>query len=406
MHYKKAVSFVCCWWMLWALVSYSADRLFPPSPLVYYLVFLFCMGLLIGSVSCSSLGIVQGPRLEAEEFIRKYIFNLKILMIPVLCGMTWVFYKSFLLVLHSGLDLSSIRASFYQYTYNWFPKKILWSIYILLSGIVIHLLIISVLPLFLQKVRLPSISFIVLMIGEAFANGSRGLLYSTGILALFYSWFFLSELRGVSLKKGTILLCIFLLSVIGLYVVSKARGDSLIERGKEYHLVGLTLLSNVVEKRQGYEKDAGYLGRYCLGGGEYFFDMFIRAFVEQKFSSPAMDSVKLQSLPVPTGMAPDSSIHFLNNNTFYTILSSPYRDFGDIGVLVFGILAGYLLTYYEVQYDVYRSCSALTWLTFYGYNVIMGLFGVTLETPGFWAVLVLLIYLEKPTKKFSFQRTS
>lgn len=86
------------------------------------------------------------------------------------------------------------------------------------------------------------------------------------------------------------------------------------------------------------------------------------------------------------------------------MLSSPYRDFGDMGVLLFGLIAGLLLTYYEAQYESYHSTFALIWLTFYTYNFIMGLFGVTLETPGFWGVLLLLLYVEKSNQRDSLQK--
>lgn len=403
---KKAVGFVCCWWLFWGVSSFETSELFPPSHTVFYIVAIFCLGLWLGSIGYELIAKKRDANHRyTEEFIPSYMLILKFLLFPVILGMLWIIYKAFLLVATAHLELSLVRSSFYNYTYDWFPNKVLWSGYVLLSGITIHFLIVSFVPLLLKKKWLPTIGFIFLLAGETIAKGSRGLLYSMVVICFFYSVIFLQKFKKISVRKIFVLSCaVFIFFGGGLYLVSKARGDSVIKRGIEYHLVGMSLLSNIVEARQGYEEDTPYWGRYCSGGIDYFLSMLIRVFFDKEYFTPSMDSMQIQAVPVPSGRAPDSNIHFLNNNTFYTMLSSPYRDFGDMGVLLFGLIAGLLLTYYEAQYESYHSTFALIWLTFYTYNFIMGLFGVTLETPGFWGVLLLLLYVEKSNQRDSLQK--
>ena len=405
---KTAVLVLGFWWIFWAGVATSRNKNLFPAPAAINLVVLWCLGLILGFIAFQKLGgdfLAQAPSVSSFRIFRRQFLAL---FVPTFLGSIWILYKAIYFIFIQGLSFPALRASFFDYGASgvfWFPSKYLWSLFLILSGTTFQFLLIWTPSLLLRKDKWILWPLLFIVGVQTFALASRGLLYAIVLMMLFQGLLRIVMGRRIPVLASKIGKRTFLMALIAMSFTSFLRGHSVLVNGSEYHSVGFTLLSNVVEKRAGWEGDSLNWGRLSFGGLDYLFTIVVRGLgVDPHYTSPAYESSKIEMISVPTNEY-ENEPSLTWSNAYYTILSSPFRDFGEIGVLIFGIVISYFLCSFERSYIQYGSLESLAWLSFLMHNCLMGLFGASLETQSFWIVLILLLFATtNKTLNFDFLR--
>jgi oligosaccharide repeat unit polymerase len=156
--------------------------------------------------------------------------------------------------------------------------------------------------------------------------------------------------------------------------------------------LGLSYKSKLIAST---ERPSLGLGRYTLGGADYIISMAIRGLGDKSFTTPVRDNIQYQSRPQLLADEMPNKPRLVHYNAFYTFFSSLYLDFGFLGFIFLGLLIGSSSTFFYLRFLATGSIFDLIWLVFITYNSLMGLFGVTFETPGFWLTFTSLIFINQ-----------
>ena len=351
-----------------------------------FLILIFCFSFLIGGGLLALLAeqkasVIGGPEVKKAS---RFVF---LCLAPILVLSFYAFFKTCILVFIKGYSFSHIRHLFFAFPEGgnfWFSHKFIWSLFLILSGFVFHFLLVVSLPLFLfNKGKLLFITFLVFVFLETFTRMSRGLIYSIVVCAVFVLYMLYSEKRLRVNKKhlffsgaGLIIIMIFL---------SLMRAHNPITGFIRYHTIGFMMLTKLIDKDYFFNSSTFTYGRMTLGGFDYLFGIFFRGLGDRFYQVPAYYNSFLENKLILL------DLKVLGYNSFYTMLSSPYLDFGEAGVGIVGIIIGFFTTKFEYLYRKNNDVMALIWLLFIFYNCIMGIFGAVFEVPGFWLTLIGLV---------------
>ncbi|MBT3981976.1 MAG: oligosaccharide repeat unit polymerase [Bacteriovoracaceae bacterium] len=396
----NTLSLILVWWLGWSFISVlDLGSVAFPNTNVEFLALLFGASMVVGSFCFQSKG-ASSTSISVENGNASRLLNLigYTLVVPVILVSLFLLYKTIVIFMNEGVDLMHIRIRFFQIGKNgnlWFSSKIFSALYFILSGVCFHFLLISSMAqLVLLKKKLPMVLLILLVVIETAFKLSRGPLYSLGVCGLYLVFCFPEFLKLT--KKHVVRIALGgALSVPAFYLISLARNNSFFRAVFNYHTVGFTLFSKMMENDNFFITNDPSFGRMTLGGLDYLYTIFLRGLGEKMFSSPTHLNLFYQSYKIVTGDKLPTHHWFYTHNSFYTMISSPYWDFGDIGVVFIGLLIGYYVRKFEISFRDKKDLISLVWLLFIFYNCIMGIFGATFETPGFWVVLSILVMVTK-----------
>jgi len=401
--YFFSISMLMSWWLVWLLISEVNDGIKPPAPEIGYHVINYVLFIVLGGLLCKSLSRSKVYFSGGVNILYFRRFSL-LISIPMLI---WVIYLAVIsLNLHfsSGYAIRDLREQFFSFSDSgnlWFDSKLIWSVYLTFFGIVIHYMLVVSIPIFIERKNIILlVVFLLLVIFDMILKSSRGMLYAIGICYIYVSILALSGVGGSKISRSGVIRGLSLLSLIVIFVAffSLQRGHSIVGGFFNYHTVGFSLFSNIIEMNGSYEHLPLELGRLTTGGIDYLFTTAIRYVIDPAYNSPVYLNTIIQDQNIVTGdqsiVSPELAI-YVSHNAFYTILSTVYLDFGTLGPMILGLITGYYLVYFEKSYMDNRSIWALIMLVFIFYNSIAGIFASPLETPGFWGVVVLLFYSSK-----------
>lgn len=391
-----AIVLMIAWWMGWYTLS-STDHwgIFFSDAHVGQLVIAFSFSLVLGAAFQNllvkhSVGSIQDYQFNFGK-LSKIIL---IVLIPLLLISIYVFGRSLSLVLINHFSFAGVRRLFFTFSDAegnfWFKSKLLWTLFLIISGVVFHFLLVVSIPLFItKKNKLLFILFSIFVFLETVARMSRGLVYSIVLCFSFVFYMMYSEDRFSAKIKS------FIFGALGLVVVMCAvsimRDGNPLTALVYYHTIGFSLLSKLINHDFYFNSSHLSWGRMTLGGFDYLFAIVFRGLGDKAFQIPAYYNTFLENAIIPLGPVSKSDMSITSYNSYYTMLSSLYLDLGSIGVCLLGAVIGFFTTKFEFLYRKNNDVMALIWLLFIFYNCIMGIFGAVFETPGFWLTFIGLI---------------
>lgn len=377
---------IIAWFMGWFVMSTLSghDVLFSNAH-TGLVVSIFCLFLVSGSLLFTLFQKQASYKNYQTKKVSKIFFWF---LVPVLAIYFYCFIRTCILVFEKGDSFSHIRHLFFAFPEGgnfWFSHKILWSLFLILSGFVFHFLLVVSVPLFfIKKEKLLFLTFLTIVFLETFTRMSRGLIYSIAICVL-YVLFMLYRENRIKIKVKALILSGFLL-VFSMAFVSIMRGHNPISGFVRYHTIGFMLLSKLIDKDYFYNASSFAHGRLTFGGFDYLFGILLRGLGDHLYQVPAYYNTFLENKLILL------DLKVFGYNSYYTMFSSPYLDAGEFGVGIIGGIVGFFTAKCEFLYKKNNDVIALIWLLFIFYNCIMGIFGATFETPGFWLTLIGLYF--------------
>ncbi len=396
---------IIAWWMGWVTISTVVrPGYFFPDASVVYIVIVFCFSILLGESIAKRQKNLIFASLNESAFDRVSKIT-TLALVPFVLLSFYVFFITFKLVYLKGLLLTDLRTQFFIFPPEgnyWFKNKTLWSLFLISSGTVFHFLLVVSIPFAVNcKKYILLYIFTVLVLIESFSRMSRGLIYSI-IFAFSFTIFQRRFLKKIVISKKFIYGLISLVLIIALLTIY--RKQNIFIGLIQYHTIGFSLFSKLISMDFYYNNSNYEWGRMSLGGFDYFFTLIWRYLGDKSFQSPAYFHSILENSSIPLGPVLKDASNFLEitvYNSFYTLLSSPYLDFGLVGVLMIGALVGFFNSQLELAFKKNKSTMALIWLLFIFYNCFMGIFGAALELPSFWATLILLFLLQSYVTRYT-----
>ena len=402
--YLDSILMLSVWWLMWLVSTETgvSSLIFPAPEVGYHVMnyaFFMMIGGLVSKVNVFNENLIF-PDISFSSFRNFSVFiSLPILLITI--GLALVSLK---LYVFTDYTFDSMRKMFFTFNENgnlWFDSKYMWSLYLILSGVIFHYLLIVSLPVLVVKRSFVLFYMVVLLsLFDILLKASRGQIY--GITVCYIYIVIMSYwIGGGKVKSKDIIFSILLFTLIatGLIFVSISRGDIELHGVLiSYHTIGFSLFSTIIEMNEAYVYSPLELGRLSFGGLDYLFTIINRFLFDPDYSAPVHINTFLQNAAVVTSdtVSKDNlKLIYIGRNTFYTILSSVYLDFGTAGPILLGFVTGYFLAYFERIYFSRRNILALIILLFIFYNSLTGIFASPLEVPGFWGVFFLLIFVVK-----------
>ncbi|TNF01286.1 MAG: hypothetical protein EP322_00095 [Bacteroidetes bacterium] len=247
------------------------------------------------------------------------------------------------------------------------------------------------------------VSFVVMYcVLDMLVKGGRGGVYSI-VLCSVYAACVLVIWKEIVLSRKLLIAVSSLVGIssILLAFIGLARDGGAVGSGLTYHVVGFSLLSDLLENGTYYLSHDLTLGRLTFGGIDYFITALIRFIFDESYNTPVYLNVSIQNLPVLTMdslsiIAREVNPEYYTYNThnaFYTVLSTVYLDFGFMGAPLLGLITGVGLVRCEWLFRKESSYISVVFMIFIFYNSVTGIFASPLETPGFWGAALIIWFV-------------
>lgn len=382
--------FSAFWWLFWVAVAYFGSRLDPVSDLVLVLVIIFVTSLFCGGLfqrRRQMLIKVYQPKYEVIFRISLFLLiGLFLLQVP-----TWILLIQNAIeegtlahnreILFLGNDLSNMQKLVFGVT----------------SALIFNYLAISSIVFFHIYSKTDFlITTLVYLIFSSILKGARAEIYQFVTVSTIY----LIGVYGVSvlplLKKYKIPTAIILFSGLALLIfVSWLRDHDPFQGLIDYHTIGFVLLTKYMNGLPDFVEIGYSYGISYFGGVDYLIGLIIRFLYWSDFQSftYAVQIIENDFLPTYTfesqiGLA-ESTYSLSGHNAFYTLLVTGYKSFGVYGVILMGMLFGFMIRRLLVNVKC-RDVFSGFYLVLLIACVYMGIFSSFLETVGFWLTMILL----------------
>ena len=404
--FRDPIGIMIIWWTFWAMFStFGVGGLYSISNLTAYLIAIFLVSLMLGSWLdskwCPGLLFPEGqsefyvPNVWGK-LILAYVFVLTIITL----WLSGIYLERAIFTFLNSVDSSHLRGAFFASADG--PGLVYDSIgvqtvFLIASGIIVNLVLVVGIGVWVKHRNWQGLALALFMAGvDCIVKVSRTWVYSVILLLI------VAEAISIGRKYKDILsnilgkvgfATLFVVGAAFLFVMGQVRGSSgLLDQVESYlvnyHTVGFSLMSFMLSGKTPVNVEDPQWGRMSLGGLELPVTIVSRQIVKG-FTSPAYQNSDIINQRVCPGVT-----EFLlckPYNAYYTMLSSPYLDFREFGIIVFGVLFGFLLSWSHRCYQQSGSLAYLSFLLFLLLQGLLGIFGATLESVACWQAFLLLI---------------
>jgi oligosaccharide repeat unit polymerase len=407
---QNPLNVVILWWSTWGILSiFSLTDLYIPSNKTYLILSLF-----IGSLA---LGGVLGRRVNVKGLIQEddidRLVEKKLSVIFKITSYLFFIILSCLVIKSIILLAANETPSAYKFTAFSTPAKIgtlfnnrlLENLYFLISSPCLFFLALYGLVEFWKKNHFQKLAVAFVLNGmDAFMRLGRVNLYM--MIVLFFIIVLISNRKVISFlktqKKYIALIAIALACIV--YIGSQ-REYSASQQIKlfvvDYHTVGFSLFDHeLMDKSSPLNTQTTY-GRLSLGGLETIATIFIRQFNHNYYSPALANSIRMTN-NIVVGIENPPTMIFNGvkmYNSFYTLLYTFYSDGGFFGVIIGGLVFGFLLEFFNRRFLKAQRTLDAFYLVLIISVAILSIFISQLEIMRTWIILMFLFYLSFKTKK-------
>jgi oligosaccharide repeat unit polymerase len=406
---SRSIFFLIIIWSFYVIISFydfNFDQnilLIYPSTNTIILIICFILSLLIGSVifnlnNYSSKYKSYTTYYKLSSFLENKIFYFFI--ISYFLVLLFIYFR-FLLYLNF-FDVKLTRPQIYSFTNDdIYPLKIIYTFLIFSESVLQSFLYFFFVKFLIQKKYFDLYLIFISNVLDCLIFQSFG-----GVTSIFFFsiYFFLLKLLKVNIKFILLLtLFIFLGYLIVLFFNIERYGTiyDFLSLLLFYFKISPVLLSSVVDNNlQVFYNKWSIENIFSIFSGlDYLITIILRGITGFSIQTYGYEIVKfIDTAQVIGSKIHGTSVSFINNNTFYSILLEPYLSFGFFGVVLLGGASGYFISKHEYIYLKYNCDNSLFWLILLSGNIAFGIFGSFFSSVNFWIVLVIFVY----SKKFIF----
>lgn len=194
----------------------------------------------------------------------------------------------------------------------------------------------------------------------------------------------------------------FILLILGIILITLMNYTMLIRRGKQkidmesviegYHLLFDQAITYFVGPFRAidyflnnYIRDEYYYGKLTIGGLEHIFGIFFKI-LDGDYS------IAYQIIS-PTVQEPIIIGYGKTFNAFYTNLLNHYLDFDIVGIIIFPLIYGMIVSYFANEFTKHQNVASLSILVYVSYNALITNLNWTYENLSAWVTLILLFSL-------------
>ena len=408
---KNPLNIAITWWLGWGIVSiFSLTDLYIPSSKTYLILSLFIASLFAGGVWARRINLdALSPDSEIDKSVEK-----KLNLIFNISASIFFIILSYLVIKCVMLLMASETPSAYKFTAFSTPTKVgtlfqnryAENLYFLISSPCLFFLALYGLVEFWKKTQFLKLAVAFIINGmDAFMRLGRINLYM--LIILFFIVILISDKKIISFiktQKKYLSLLIVAFACI-LYIGSK-RDYSASQQIKlfvvDYHTVGFSLFDHeLMDKLSPLNTQRTY-GRLTFGGLETIATIFIRQFNHNYYSPALANAIRMTTNNIVVGIENPPTMIFSGikvYNSFYTLLYTFYSDGGFVGIILGGVVLGFLLEYFSRRFiKAQRTLDAFYVILFISI-LILSLFISQLEIMRTWIILVMLVFLSLTVKK-------
>ncbi len=406
--FRSPINIVIGWWAFWGYISiFSFTGLYVPSAKTYLILATFILSLFIGK-KLSSLA-EKKINIRYLDKSSEDVFNLLFKSFTIINGASLValIIRSIYLIKNS-LTPTVYRATAFSTETTigtLFNNRLVENCYFFISSPMLFFLALYGLVDFWKngKFRKLFIAFILNAM-DAYMRLGRVNLYL--MIVLFLIVFLISDYKFVAFlrhKKKQITL-IFAVFICILYI-GVQRGYSPTQQFKmfivDYHTVGFDLFDHeLTDKASALHTQTTY-GRLTLGGLETILTVVIRRFDDLYYSPALANSIRMANKSIVVGVESPPTVIFNGvkvYNSFYTLLYTFYSDGGYVGIILGGIVLGFLVSYFHSRWKKFNCTLDAFFLILFISIAILSIFMSQLEIMRTWIMIIFLLMLSYTTK--------
>lgn len=410
---QNPLNIVIAWWSLWGLVSvFSLTGLYVPSVKTYIVLGLFIIGLFVGGKLNKFLKSSTLPiDINSDKLTEKYLD-----LIFKTCSYILYFVLLFLTIksaflLSSGYDPLSYKVNAFSSANQvgiLFNNRLAENVYFLISSPVLFFLALYGLADFWKNATFSKLIVAFVFNGmDAFIRMGRINLYM--IIVLFVIIFIISDFRLILfIKKQLKQILLLLLAFSLILFIGAQRGHGPVKQIElfviDYHTLGFSLFDHELKDKTSSLNTRTTYGRLSVGGLETIFTILIRQFNRDYYSPALENSIRMASKSIVVGVEnpPTSMFNGVKTyNSFYTLLYTFYSDGGILGVVLGGLVIGFLLEYFFIRWKHNQRILDALYLILLISVAILSIFMSQLEIMRTWMILFLLVFLSLVSKKLS-----
>lgn len=403
---KRPINITIAWWVFWGFVSmFSLTGLYVPTQKTYLIWSLFVLSLFLGGKIARYVKIDIEQLNPERDRIVENILNLsyKILTSLFLIVLLFLIVRSTFLLMASE-DPPSYKFNAFSTLDRvgiLFNNRTAENLYFLISSPVLFFLALFGLVDFWRNGKFQKLGSAFVLNGmDAYIRLGRVNLYM--MILLFSIVFIMTNNHLVTFirSKKKQLLVVFL-TFISILVIGAQRGYTPSQQLKlfviDYHTVGFTLFDHELKDKSSPLNNNTTYGRLSIGGLETILTIMIRRFDKDYYSPALANSIRMADNSIIVGVEDPPTRIFKGvkvYNSFYTLLYTFYSDGGYLGIILGGIILGFLLEYFYRKFLIQGKVIDLFLLILVVSVVLLSIFMSQLEIMRTWIVLILLIFLD------------
>lgn len=403
---KRPINITIAWWVFWGFVSmFSLTGLYVPTQKTYLIWSLFVLSLFLGGKIARYVKIDIEQLNPERDRIVENILNLsyKILTSLFLIVLLFLIVRSTFLLMASE-DPPSYKFNAFSTLDRvgiLFNNRTAENLYFLISSPVLFFLALFGLVDFWRNGKFQKLGSAFVLNGmDAYIRLGRVNLYM--MILLFSIVFIMTNNHLVTFirsKKKQLLVVFF--TFISILVIGAQRGYTPSQQLKlfviDYHTVGFTLFDHELKDKSSPLNSNTTYGRLSIGGLETILTIMIRRFDKDYYSPALANSIRMADNSIIVGVEDPPTRIFKGvkvYNSFYTLLYTFYSDGGYLGIILGGIILGFLLEYFYRKFLIQGKVIDLFLLILVVSVVLLSIFMSQLEIMRTWIVLIVLIFLD------------
>ena len=392
------VSMMIVWWGGWLYISiFQFTGISNPSFVVQRMTLTFVLGLAMGAIAGSFWRprTFSGP-IEPEPIVERFLKAQRPIVILTALMVVPAFIRGLQGLIRDPISYRSIAFSTLESPGFVFGSATLESLYFLVSPPLILFLLLFGIALYFQAGRFSALGWALLFtLMDSVMRLARINLYLTVLLAFAGGVVILAQSNGKpgggSIAKRFGLAISGLVAVgaivVGIGVVRNDRNARELRQQFEvfvvdYHTIGFALIDTELANPASDLNVRPTYGRLTFGGLESLLTIVIRRF-DREYNSPALANAVRMTANVQVGRLGNEPKLY---NSFYTILYTFYSDARYLGLLIGGMVLGWLTFAVHRWWGETRRLEALVYALFLLSIVLLGIFVSPLENTRTWLV--------------------